>query len=435
MKRFHLSNVFLNQAARDEREALNVIRDLHPWRATNCRKCGKPTRLDAKAHVASCAACGATASEWAGTILEESHASLAGVLTALRAMGEANPGLRELESRTGLAYSTLDGLRDKTRSYCGAWLDDQVLDGEVEVDEVLLRGKKLSGRANPAIIVLASRDGKTAVAVPVPDQGAATLEAVIQKHVAPGARILTDAWRGYNGLTALGYDHVARKQAKLPMAHAAAKSLRDWLRADNRKELNTSGKAAHWSLVYSHRHLKSTRADALLDACLPTRPRGATALTHVVRVPLRLSRVERDAVWKRLHGQELFSRLLCKRAHAKLHDTVTSRAWRSAPPLGRRKQWDALGFTQSWLETEATQILQSNSDVADYVDRMTANELTKECYENHRKWAWKLEKRRRKTRLNKLLGARRSVAVSAPRPSRGARAWNGANQRQGLALR
>ncbi|ULT99105.1 hypothetical protein L3Y34_000446 [Caenorhabditis briggsae] len=35
----------------------------------------------------------------------------------------------------------------------------------------------------------------------------ATCERIIQQYVAPGTTVITDCWRGYNGLAALGYDH------------------------------------------------------------------------------------------------------------------------------------------------------------------------------------------------------------------------------------
>ena len=34
-----------------------------------------------------------------------------------------------------------------------------------------------------------------------------TLEGLVQKYVQPGTTIYTDLWRGYNGLSTLGYSH------------------------------------------------------------------------------------------------------------------------------------------------------------------------------------------------------------------------------------
>ena len=62
-----------------------------------------------------------------------------------------------------------------------------------------------------------------------------TLEAAIAGMIAPGSRVRTDAWRGYNGLEARGYSHeVIRQEASigenlLPLANRVASLLKRWL--------------------------------------------------------------------------------------------------------------------------------------------------------------------------------------------------------------
>lgn len=41
----------------------------------------------------------------------------------------------------------------------------------------------------------------------VENRNARTLETIIRRHVRPGTEIWTDMWRGYRGLTGLGYVH------------------------------------------------------------------------------------------------------------------------------------------------------------------------------------------------------------------------------------
>ena len=42
----------------------------------------------------------------------------------------------------------------------------------------------------------------------VEDQCAETLTAFIQRHVAPGSKIITDCWKGYQRLESLRYTHI-----------------------------------------------------------------------------------------------------------------------------------------------------------------------------------------------------------------------------------
>jgi transposase-like protein len=48
--------------------------------------------------------------------------------------------------------------------------------------------------------------------MPVADASAASLHAFVADHVEPGARVVTDGWRGYQGLTKLGYIHEPRSR-------------------------------------------------------------------------------------------------------------------------------------------------------------------------------------------------------------------------------
>ena len=52
---------------------------------------------------------------------------------------------------------------------------------------------------------MVERRSNNCVMIPVPDRSAATLLPLIQSHVLPGTRIITDGWRAYNQLQ----NHVA----------------------------------------------------------------------------------------------------------------------------------------------------------------------------------------------------------------------------------
>jgi len=63
------------------------------------------------------------------------------------------------------------------------------------------------------------------------------LEDFVQAAVEPGTTVVTDAWKGYNGLAALGYTHhpitingdQTRTEESLPMVHLVFSNLKAWL--------------------------------------------------------------------------------------------------------------------------------------------------------------------------------------------------------------
>ena len=96
--------------------------------------------------------------------------------------------------------------------------DREPLAGVVEVDETFIGGLEPgrgAGQEGPD----GDRGGDQHVPwagpdrmAPVPDGSAASLHGFIVENVAPGARVVTDAWNGYQGLEALGYVRERRSQ-------------------------------------------------------------------------------------------------------------------------------------------------------------------------------------------------------------------------------
>ena len=349
---------------------------------------------------------------WRGTVLHGAR-NKQQTLKMIRLMGEYNPSLEQLMSQSGASNRTAVETRKKVRGFCKAWQKSMVFDEPVEIDELMLRGKKSKGRKNQAVLVIAGKDGKQCIYLPIKDQKSETILPLIQKHVAPGCRIYTDGWVGYKRLKSLGYDHRPKKEARLPMVHAAIASWRSFLGKDKRPEVDLAGKCAHASLLYSHRHIGKGRADALLDACMePGRPRRDSG-SHVIRLSINPSRVEQNMLYRRLHHQDLFMQLLQRAATRQLDDLHRSRAWRNGTPKERKDLWSKIEFSQYDLESKATEILQKNPDIANYVDRATANGLVMEVYSSFNKAMWSGAKlpqfRRRDT-------------------------WHGSNQRQGLRV-
>ena len=100
---------------------------------------------------------------------------------------------------------------------------------------VEVRQRKLGTKLNPR------RSGRYAGRVRlavVPDRSARALGGFVKTVVAPGARIITDDWSGYAGLTKHGFNHVAIAERGdpqvaeefMPIVHLVFSNLKTWLR-------------------------------------------------------------------------------------------------------------------------------------------------------------------------------------------------------------
>jgi len=120
------------------------------------------------------------------------------------------------------------------------------LNGIVEIDETYVGGVEdgAHGRStqSKAIVAVAvevvdeKRLGRVRMR-PVPEVSAKGLEPFVREVVEPGSTILTDGWRGYSGLSALGFDHIVINQSAspdpahvlMPAVHLVASLVKRWL--------------------------------------------------------------------------------------------------------------------------------------------------------------------------------------------------------------
>lgn len=117
------------------------------------------------------------------------------------------------------------------------------LSGVVEVDEIFVGGerpgKRGRGAAGKTLVVLAAQQAEKGIGRIrlrcVADASGESLEPAVWEMVEPGSAVHTDAWRGYNGLTELGYNHqIVRKNPDLgknllPLVNLVASLLKRWL--------------------------------------------------------------------------------------------------------------------------------------------------------------------------------------------------------------
>jgi transposase-like protein len=121
--------------------------------------------------------------------------------------------------------------------------DRKPLTGEVEVDETLLGGKRSGKRGRGAegkelVLIAAEINGNKTGRVRiqrVPDASGETLEKFIKANIEGGSVVITDGWRGYNGVKKMGYRHERvvgdslGKDEVLPRVHRVASLLKRWL--------------------------------------------------------------------------------------------------------------------------------------------------------------------------------------------------------------
>ena len=117
------------------------------------------------------------------------------------------------------------------------------LTGVVEVDEIFIGGERPGtrgrGAAGKALVVLAVQEADRRIGRVrmrrVADAAGESLEPAVWEMVEPGSTLRTDGWRGYNGLTELGCEHVVvRKDPDLgdnllPLVNRVASLLKRWL--------------------------------------------------------------------------------------------------------------------------------------------------------------------------------------------------------------
>lgn len=124
--------------------------------------------------------------------------------------------LKNLASETNVSIKTIRQWINKINSILTVWVDvllGEKLGGEgevVEVDETFIGHRKYNrGRVTKTkwIVGLFERSSKKVLFFPVEDRCKKTLHALITKHVKVGTNVYTDGWRGYCGLSLLGFNH------------------------------------------------------------------------------------------------------------------------------------------------------------------------------------------------------------------------------------
>lgn len=233
-----------------------------PW----CDEKGEPYRFEARPGVLRCKACRKDVALTADTMMQRTHTPLTVWFWAAYLVSSMTPGISAVQfqrqlglTRYETAFQILHKLRAGMirpgRDRIGGNLGNGT---HIEIDETWIGGVTRgegSGTHHQTLVAAAvevrqrpakkgdkpmRRGGRYAGRLRleiVPDRTAKALSGFVEAAVEPGAMVITDAWKGYNSLAKLGYDHLPVAESGdpliaeeyLPIVHLVFSNLKAWL--------------------------------------------------------------------------------------------------------------------------------------------------------------------------------------------------------------
>jgi transposase len=186
----------------------------HRWpKGIHCPKCNKIT----KHHKVTgrpcyeCDYCGHQVFPTANTIFHKSTTPLRTWFEAIYRMASTRCGIsaKQIQREMGVTYKTAWRMFHQIRALLGE--DIANLDGEVEVDETYIGGKRKGKRGRGAegkskVIGAVQRSGKV-IAQVAPDVKRHTIVPFINKKVSRNAVLYTDEFPTYDTMARMGYRH------------------------------------------------------------------------------------------------------------------------------------------------------------------------------------------------------------------------------------
>ena len=193
-----------------------------------CPKCEKPTKFHRLSGMPaySCQHCGHHIHPMVGTPFERSRTSLQSWYYAMYLFSASRHGVsaKELQRQLGCTYKTAWRMGHEIRKYLDVIDGNTPMDGDVEVDEAYVGGKRAGKRGRGAdgksiVVGMQDRDGDLKSVI-VPNVQRTTLHAEIKANIALGATIHTDEHSAYTTIDQHGYTHKT-------VQHSAGEYARD----------------------------------------------------------------------------------------------------------------------------------------------------------------------------------------------------------------
>ncbi|HEX9679718.1 MAG TPA: IS1595 family transposase [Candidatus Saccharimonadales bacterium] len=202
----------------DDDACLEEIKVMRFGEMLDCPNCGKNNKFykieGRKAY--SCGFCRHQIHPLAGTIFEKSSTPLQDWFYAIYLMAQTRAGIsaKQLERMLGVTYKTAWRMFHQIRKLMAD--DEDMLSGEVEVDETYVGGKsdgrgRTKGRhiGDKAVVMgMVERQGRAKVRH-VKSSGSRSLIPELQAGIKGGSQIYSDQYPVYINLDKLGYKHAS----------------------------------------------------------------------------------------------------------------------------------------------------------------------------------------------------------------------------------
>ena len=193
-----------------------------------------------------------------GSVFEQMKIPMPKIFLAIYLMtNKQGISARSLSKLIDVAYDTAFNLLHKVRAAMSNHDTQYLLSGHVQMDE-----SYLGGHTDKVHLPGRSRSTKRVVGVAVEQRGpnqsgfihlealpsasSESLHGMILEKIKKGSQLHTDAWTGYQGIAAKGYDHQPVKSPggmaasrKWPLVHRAASNLCSWLMGTHKQFCTT----------------------------------------------------------------------------------------------------------------------------------------------------------------------------------------------------
>ena len=265
-----------------------------------CPRCGGRSRgYMASRRVHECAGCGYQSSVTAGTIFHKTRTPLSSWFWAIYRMSQDKKGISalQLSKEIGVSYPTAWLMQHKIRKAMADRDQGYRLQGLIEVDEGYVGGaeqgeaQKGRGAKTKSVVAVAVErrapgqqgekpiPGFAALAV-VPNAAASSLHGFLHAKVQPGSQVLSDGWRGYQGLEQQGFQHTAAPlhgdpeaaHRLFPWVHITLSNLKRFLLGTHHKvePQHLQRYVAEFNYRLNRRTMEANLFQRLVRACLAT---------------------------------------------------------------------------------------------------------------------------------------------------------------------
>ncbi|MBI2812548.1 MAG: IS1595 family transposase [Candidatus Melainabacteria bacterium] len=228
-----------------EAACLSYLEQLRWPEGFRCPVCRCAKAWQTKRGTFFCSSCKRQTSVTAGTTFEGTRKPLRLWFRAIWLVVGEKHGISALGVQRQLGLSRYETAWKMLRKLRQAMVrpNRDFLSGEVEVDETLVggpqagrHGRDIEGKS--LVVIAAERNGDKTGRIRmqrIAHAGSSMLEGFVKNNVQKGAVVTTDGWKGYLGVSQLGYRHQPIKgesvgiQELLPRVHRVAALLKRWL--------------------------------------------------------------------------------------------------------------------------------------------------------------------------------------------------------------